>query len=266
MAAALTYPQIDPILVQLGPLAIRWYSLAYIFGLLLGWGYLRYLNRPPLSPASTKQVDDFLFWAAIGTVLGGRLGYVLFYNPAYFIANPADILALWQGGMSFHGGLLGVTVAGYFFCRRHNIPILRFGDHLACVAPIGLLFGRIANFINAELYGRVTDSPFGMIFPGGGPHPRHPSQLYEAALEGILLFALLATCYYYSPLRRRPGALIGLFLIGYAAARAIVEIFREPDNHLGFLWGQITMGQLLSLPMALIGLYLLWRRTHNQRP
>ncbi|MDA5194778.1 prolipoprotein diacylglyceryl transferase [Govanella unica] len=257
LAGLLTYPQIDPILLEIGPLAIRWYSLAYIAGLLGGWAYMTRLIRIPAPICKRTDLDDFILWAMLAIVIGGRLGYVLFYNFPYYSENPAAALRLWDGGMSFHGGLVGMSVALIWFCARHHIPLFQFTDRIACVAPLGLFFGRVANFINGELYGRVTDSPFGMVFPHGGPLPRHPSQLYEAALEGVLLFALLNLLFHFTASRNRPGILTGLFLIGYAAARVVVELVREPDSQLGYLFDHVTMGQLLSLPIALAGFVII---------
>ncbi|SLN74512.1 Prolipoprotein diacylglyceryl transferase [Oceanibacterium hippocampi] len=256
---AIPFPVIDPILLQIGPFAIRWYALAYIAGLVLGWRYLLWFARRDWTPFQDKDVDDFLVWATLGVVLGGRTGYVLFYNFGYYLQNPGDILMVWQGGMSFHGGLIGVVLAVVLFTRLRGIPTLSFGDYVACVAPIGLFFGRIANFINAELYGRVSDAPWAMVFPGGGPLPRHPSQLYEALLEGALLFLLLLLASRTPRIRQTPGAMLGILLAGYAAARMFIELFREPDPQIGFLWSGITMGQLLSLPMLLIGLWFFLR-------
>jgi phosphatidylglycerol:prolipoprotein diacylglycerol transferase len=265
-AAALAYPQIDPVAFAVGPVAVRWYSLAYIFGLGLGWIYMIRLVRLPAPICRREDVDDFLLWAMIGTILGGRLGYVLFYNPGYYLSEPVAALRLWDGGMSFHGGLIGVVLAVIWFTHRRDIPLLAFADRIACVAPIGLFLGRLANFINGELYGRVTDHPWGMVFPGGGPLPRHPSQLYEAALEGVLLFVVLNLLFHFTRLRDRPGILAGLFMVGYALSRMIVELAREPDAHIGFLAGHITMGQLLSLPVLLFGLVLIWAGWALSRP
>jgi phosphatidylglycerol:prolipoprotein diacylglycerol transferase len=209
-------------------------------------------------------VDDFVTWATVGIIVGGRLGYVLFYKPGYYLYNPLEALFLWRGGMSFHGGMLGVLIAIALFARRRNIPVLALGDIIAAAAPIGLFFGRIANFINGELYGRITDSPWGMVFPHGGPLPRHPSQLYQATLEGLVLFVILAVLVHRTEIRRRQGFVGGVFLAGYAIARVIGETFREPDAHLGFIIGPITMGQILSLPMLLVGLYLIW--SSGRRP
>lgn len=254
MSFAIAFPMIDPIAVELGPIAIRWYALAYIAGLVGGWQYIKFLTKSFPGNVSHQQVDDFLFWATIGVVLGGRLGYVLFYNLDYFSANPMAILQVWNGGMSFHGGFLGVVVAAILFCKKHKLPMLSFGDLLACGAPIGLFFGRIANFANAELFGRETDVPWGVIFPNGGPNPRHPSQLYEAAMEGLILFMILFILSRSAKLRQCGGLFMGVFIAGYGVARSVVELFRQPDAHIGFLSGGSTMGQWLSVPMILIGL------------
>jgi len=256
---AIAFPHIDPVAFSLGPLQIRWYALAYIAGLVLGWRYAIYLAGRSPHGIKRQDVDDFLSWATLGVVLGGRLGYVLFYKPGYYLYHPLEIFAVWHGGMSFHGGALGVIIAIIWFCRRRKIPMFAFGDIICCATPIGLFFGRIANFINGELWGRVTDVPWGIIFPTGGPLPRHPSQLYEAAMEGLILFAVLTYLQFGTRLRQKPGALSGIFLLGYALARVVGELFREPDAHLGFLFFGSTMGQLLSIPLAAVGLWLIFR-------
>ncbi len=257
----LTYPNIDPIALQLGPLAIRWYSLAYLAGIVIGWWLVKKEHaRKPLVNLSQKAIDDMMVWAVIGIIGGGRLGYVLFYKPAYYLEYPAQILQVWAGGMSFHGGMVGVILAFWLFCRKYKIRFLSLIDLIAAVTPIGLFFGRVANFINAELYGRATDAPIGMIFPNSDGLPRHPSQLYEAAMEGIVLFAVLYAMMRYTNARDKPGLLGGVFLLGYGLSRMIAECFREPDAHIGFLLGFSTMGQLLSLPMLAGGLYLICRK------
>ncbi|MBV9587006.1 MAG: prolipoprotein diacylglyceryl transferase [Alphaproteobacteria bacterium] len=258
---AITFPAIDPVAVALGPFVVRWYALAYIAGLLIGWRYcLMLANRPPRLVAR-DDIDDFLVWATLGVVLGGRIGYVLFYQPGYYLIHPLEALYLWHGGMSFHGGALGVTLAIAVFTRARRLPVFAFSDIVAEAIPIGLFFGRIANFINGELFGRETDVPWAMVFPNGGPVPRHPSQLYEAFCEGLLLFLLLLLAEHRGA-RQRPGVVTGLFLIGYAVARMSGELFRQPDVQLGFLFfiGQfgITMGQLLSLPVLIAGFALIW--------
>ncbi len=259
MVLAIPFPTIDPVLVEIGPLAIRWYALAYITGLLLGWRYVRHLSALPPRTMTRENVDDLLVWITLGVILGGRIGYVLFYRPGYYLFNPLEALAVWQGGMSFHGGLIGVLLAGWLFSRRNGLHPLRVGDVVACATPIGLFFGRLANFINSELWGRVTDVPWGVVFPNGGPLPRHPSQIYEALLEGLLLFVILFLLSRKRSLRERPGLLGGIFLAGYAIGRIIAEMFRQPDAHIGFLAGGVTMGQLLSLPVLAVGLFLIMR-------
>lgn len=258
------FPNIDPVLIEIGPFAIRWYALAYIAGLVLGWRYVVHLagaeplwrGRPPLTKV---DADDMLLWAALGVILGGRIGYVLFYNPAYFAAHPLEILYVWQGGMSFHGGATGVLVAMYFFSRARGIPLGSLLDVTAAAATIGLFFGRIANFINAELWGRVTDMPWGVVFPNGGPLPRHPSQLYEAFLEGIVLFILLWVLTHRFSALKKPGVVTGAFICGYGCARILVEFFREPDAQIGYLFGGwLTMGMVLSAPMVIVGAGLVW--------
>ena len=255
------FPAFDPVLVHLGPLAIRWYALAYIFGILLGWAYARALIRNKAlwggrAPLTVADFDDFVLWVTLGIILGGRLGYVLFYNLPYFLAHPLDILQLWHGGMSFHGGFTGCVLAVVLFALKRGISILSLGDITCAVGPIGLFLGRIANFINGELWGRPTDVPWAMVFPSGGPFPRHPSQLYEAALEGLLLLTVLAVLIRLGALKR-PGLIIGSFAVVYALARTTCEFFREPDAQLGFLWGGMTMGMLLSVPLFLFGVILI---------
>lgn len=260
--AAIAYPEINPIAFSIGPLDVRWYGLAYVAGILIGWYYARKLaSRPGLwannkSPITLEQLDDFVFYAAIGIVVGGRVGYVMFYEPDRFLQNPLWLFAVNQGGMSFHGGFLGTTIAMIWFARKHAIPLWSLFDIIAAQAPIGLFFGRIANFINGELWGRITDVPWAMIFPTGGPFTRHPNQLYEAGLEGITLFIILATCIFGGKFLKRPGLLTGVFVSGYASFRIFIEFFREPDQQLGFLYGGwLTMGMVLSLPMLLAGLW-----------
>lgn len=257
MLLALPFPVFDPVAVQLGPLAIRWYALAYIAGILLGWAFARWIvGRDSLwgsRPRPTSQdFDDLVTWVTVGIVVGGRLGFVLIYNPGYYLQHPLEALMIWQGGMAFHGGLLGVVVAVLLFARSRGLSPVAILDVLAAVVPIGLFFGRIANFINGELWGRAADVPWAMVFPGAGPEPRHPSQLYQAALEGVLLFAIVAIAVRLGALRR-PGLTLGLFGIGYGLARIAGEMFRMPDAQLGFLWGPLTMGMLLSVPMVLLG-------------
>jgi phosphatidylglycerol:prolipoprotein diacylglycerol transferase len=254
----LPFAAFDPVLVSIGPLVIRWYALAYIFGILLGWWYARLLiqkerlwgGKPPLS---TLDYDDFVLWVTFGIILGGRIGYVLFYNLPYFASHPWEAIQLWHGGMSFHGGFAGCVLAVVLFARKRHIPVLSLGDLTCAAGPIGLFLGRIANFINGELWGRPTDVSWAMVFPTGGPLPRHPSQLYEATLEGIVLFVALALLIRGGALKR-PGLIVGCFAVGYALARSFSELFREPDVQLGFLWGGLTMGMLLSIPLLLAGI------------
>ena len=261
MIPVLLFPQIDPTLLQIGPFAIRWYALAYIVSLIVGWRLMRRLVRETPAVATVEQTDDFLTWATLGIVLGGRLGYVLFYQPGYYLQNPLAALQVWHGGMSFHGGCIGVVLALLVYCRRHAIPLLGFADRLAVVTPLGLMLGRIANFINGELWGREAPEwlPWAMIFPTGGDIPRHPSQLYQAAMEGAILLVVLATMSRREAIRARFGTLTGVFLIGYGLARSIGELFRQPDAFLGYLFAGATMGQLLSLPMILAGIWLIRR-------
>ena len=251
----LIFPDFNPIIVKIGPFAIHWYALAYIAGLVIGWQLVRRFVGWLPKVATPLQVDDFLTWATLGVVLGGRLGYVLFYQPLNFLHHPAQIIAVWDGGMSFHGGMIGVAVAIIWFCYRNNIPVLGFADRVAIVAPVGLGFGRIANFINGELWGRPAPAwwPYRMIYPRVDMIPRFPSELYEAFLEGLCLLIFMLLMGRSEQRRMRPGQLAGWFLIGYSIARSTGECFREPDAFLGFLFGGLTMGQILCIPMFLIG-------------
>ncbi|MER2268394.1 prolipoprotein diacylglyceryl transferase [Methylobacterium oxalidis] len=277
---ALPFPAIDPVAVAIGPITIKWYALAYIAGLVGGWYYARRLvmadglwgvvRRPTLN-----DIDDLIVWVALGVVLGGRLGYVLFYNLPMYLADPIEIFAIRNGGMSFHGGFLGAILAMLLFARARRLNGYTLLDIAAVVVPIGLFFGRIANFVNGELWGRIApDFPYAVVFPTGGPLPRHPSQLYEAVTEGLLLFVVMAL----SVRRfgfRKPGLLGGIFVLGYALARTVCEFFREPDRQLGYLFGTdlgplgggVTMGMLLCLPMALVGLaYIVLAARGHTRP
>ena len=263
-------PVFNSIAIAIGPIAIRWYALAYIGGIVLGWIYARSLVKNDglwggVAPITLPQLDDFILWVTLGIILGGRTGYVLFYNFPFFIEHPLEIVELWKGGMSFHGGFLGCVAAVILFCRAHDIPILSLGDITTAVGPIGLFLGRIANFINGELWGRQADPslPWAMVFPNDALQlPRHPSQLYEAGLEGIVLFTILAVMIRMGALKR-PGLILGSFIMLYGLARIAGEHFREPDPQLGFLWGGLTMGMLLSVPMLVAGAILIvlaWRR------
>ncbi|MEZ0001173.1 prolipoprotein diacylglyceryl transferase [Sinorhizobium fredii] len=264
--AILPFPEIDPVILTIGPLAVHWYGLAYVAGILLGWFYARRIAqnsslwRNDSPPLSLTQLDDFLLWAAGGIVLGGRLGYILFYDLGSVLQNPVRAIEIWNGGMSFHGGLLGTTLAIIVFARRNAIPIWSLLDVVAAVVPIGLFFGRIANFINGELWGRLSSMPWAVVFPTGGPFPRHPSQLYEALLEGVLLLLVLVYVVYRREALKTPGFVTGIFVCGYAASRIFVEFFREPDAQIGYLaGGWLTMGMVLSLPMALAGIWAIAR-------
>jgi phosphatidylglycerol:prolipoprotein diacylglycerol transferase len=271
----MAFPVFDPVAIAIGPIVIRWYALAYIFGIVLGWLYARALLKTERlwdgpAPMTLVQLDDFILWVTVGIILGGRTGYVLFYNFAFFVQHPVEILELWKGGMSFHGGFLGCVAAVIWFARANKVSILSLGDLTTAVAPIGLLLGRLANFINSELWGRPADPslPWAMIFPNGGPLPRHPSQLYEAGLEGIVLFTVLAVMVRLGALKR-PGLILGSFIAIYGLARITGEHFREPDPQLGFLWGGLTMGMLLSVPMVIAGAVMIvmtWRRQPASRP
>ena len=254
------FPDLDPVLFAIGPLAIRWYALAYIFGILLGWAYARAMIRNERNwggpaPLTVTDFDDFILWVTLGIILGGRTGYVLFYNLPHFIEHPSEILQVWNGGMSFHGGFLGVVVAVIWFASSRGLPVLSLGDITCAVAPIGLLLGRLANFINGELWGRFADVPWAMIFPRGGPIPRHPSQLYEAGLEGLVLLIVLGLMVRAGALKR-PGLILGAFAALYAVMRSFCEFFREPDPQFGFLWGGMTMGMLLCVPLFIAGVLL----------
>jgi phosphatidylglycerol:prolipoprotein diacylglycerol transferase len=266
LLAILPFPDIDPVAFSVGPLAVHWYGLAYVVGIMLGWYYAkRMVMRADLwpngqAPMTPEKLDDFLVWVAGGIVLGGRIGYILFYDMAAIIDNPIRAIEIWNGGMSFHGGLIGTTLAMIIFARRNDVPIWSLFDTVATVAPFGLFFGRIANFINGELWGRISDVPWAVIFPTGGPFARHPSQLYEAILEGIVLLLVLRVMTHQAKALRKPGTVAGIFVSGYALSRIFVEFFREPDAQLGYLaFGWLTMGMVLSVPMLLIGVWAVMR-------
>lgn len=261
------FPNIDPVALSIGPLEIRWYALAYLAGFLLGWKLVVYLagldkeNRR----ISTLQLDDFLPWAIVGVILGGRVGYILFYQFSAYMHDPLAMFRIWEGGMSFHGGAMGMIIAMILYAIMNKIYLLRLTDLICCAVPIGLFFGRIANFINGELFGRVTASPMGMVFPHGGSAPRHPSQLYEAALEGLVLGAIIIFLAHNEKIRNRPGILSAVFLAGYACARITVEFFREPDYQIGYLFGVFTMGQILCLPMIMGAIVLvIWSGRYKE--
>jgi phosphatidylglycerol---prolipoprotein diacylglyceryl transferase len=260
--SALPFPQIDPVIIRLGPLAIHWYGLGYVVGILFAWWYAKRLVATPrlwandTPPMKGQDLDDFVIWAAVGVVLGGRIGYVLFYDLPRYIANPLDIFAIWQGGMSFHGGMLGTILAMVLFARSRGINPWSMLDTVAAGTPVGLGLVRVANFINSELWGRPTDMPWGIVFPDGGPLPRHPSQLYEALLEGLVLLLVLRFLTHSGLKLKTPRFVGGAFVCGYGLSRIVVEFFREPDAHIGYLaGGWLTMGMVLSLPMVLAGIW-----------
>lgn len=275
-ALALPFPDIDVFIfppvgpfeiggMSIGPIGIRWYAMAYIAGILLGWRYLTNLVRSTGlfgkqgAPATALQVDDLILWITLGIIIGGRLGSVIFYTPSILIDEPLRVLRTWEGGMSFHGGVIGVLVATWLFARKNGLDLIRLGDVITPAVPFGLFFGRIANFINSELWGRPTDLPWGVVFPNGGPFSRHPSQLYEAALEGVVLFLVLRWATHRRHLLERRGVVAGIFFAGYALFRILLENFRQPDEGLDNFPFGLTMGILLSVPMGLFGAWLIWQ-------
>ena len=251
------FPNINPIAIDIGIIKIRWYALSYICGILLSWLLILKIIKTKNIKVSNKNISDLISNCMIGIIVGGRLGYVIFYNPEYYISNLLEILKIWNGGMSFHGGFLGVVIAVIYTSNTYKIPIMVFSDLISIVSPIGIFFGRIANFINGELYGKITNHKYGIIFPKGGSLPRHPSQLYEAFFEGLLLFIILWLLTKTSNILEKKGLITGCFIFLYGVFRFFVEILREPDLHIGYLYFDLSMGQLLSLPMILIGLYLI---------
>jgi phosphatidylglycerol---prolipoprotein diacylglyceryl transferase len=272
LLAILPFPNIDPVAFSIGPLSVHWYGLAYVAGIMIGWFYARKLiDRPTLwkgdtAPMTKTHLDDFLVWIAVGIVVGGRTGYILFYDLAPMLEDPVRIIEIWNGGMSFHGGLMGAIVAMILFARKNAIPVWSMFDIIAAVVPIGLFFGRIANFINGELWGRPTTVPWGIIFPGAGALPRHPSQLYEAALEGLVLFAVLAWAVWAKRWTDRRGVIMGLFVAGYGLVRISLENVREPDSYMPHFPLGLTMGMLLSAPMVIVGIWLIWRGLSEPPP
>ena len=253
----MTYPHIDPVFLRLGPLEFRWYGLMYICGFLAAYFIIVAGAKRKGLPLVKDDIADLIFTVAVGVILGGRLGYILFYNLSFYLSHPAKLFAVWEGGMSFHGGLTGAIVAGLYFIRKHKLRFYPLADTAFLAGPVGLGLGRIGNFINGELYGRVTDVPWGIVFPGGGPLPRHPSQLYEAFLEGPVMFLILYTIWRKVP---RDGVVFWAFIALYGLFRFFVEFVREPDAQLGYLFGELSMGQLLSLPMFLLGLAMVIQR------
>jgi len=259
----LQYPQIDPVALQLGPVSIHWYGLMYLLGFAAVWLLGRRRIRQGRTSLSLRDLEDIIFYSVIGVVIGGRLGYALIYKPGHYLSHPLEILHIWEGGMSFHGGLIGVIAALLWYARQRQQHFMDLADFIAPMIPLGLAAGRWGNFINGELWGRPTDLPWGMVFPHAGPLPRHPSQLYEMVFEGLLLFALL---WWYSSTPRRRGQVSGLFLVSYGTARFFVEFTREPDDFLGLLAAGLSMGQLLSIPMVLAGAIILWMSAKRSSP
>lgn len=264
MMTGFAYPEISPIIVQIGPLALRWYSMAYLFGILFGWWLAAKRIKKYQIPLTKNNLEDIVFYFTLGVILGGRLGYVLAYGTEKFWLNPLEIFAVWHGGMSFHGGIIGVIIAMYLAAKHVNFSFLKLTDFTAPLVPVGIFLGRLANFVNDELWGRVTNVAWAVRFPNGGYLPRHPSQLYEACLEGVVLFVILNLMWTNKQCRERKGFISGAFLLGYALFRMLLEQFREPDAQLGFLWSGVTMGQLLSLPALLGGVYLLSKAKSEQ--
>ena len=259
----LQHPQIDPVALQLGPVSVHWYGLMYLLGFAAVWLLGRRRIRQGRTDLTLRELEDIIFYSVIGVVVGGRLGYALVYKPGHYLSHPLEILRVWEGGMSFHGGLIGVILVLLWYARRRNRHILDIADFIAPMIPLGLAAGRWGNFINGELWGRPTDLPWGMVFPYAGPIPRHPSQLYEMLFEGLLLFALL---WWYSSKPRQRGQVSGLFLAGYGTARFLVEFTREPDEFLGLVAVGLSMGQLLSMPMVLAGAFILWKSAGRSSP
>lgn len=263
---SLSFPNINPVAVSIGPIALRWYALAYLAGFVGGWQWCMAMARKASSVVRPEHYDEFLTWAVLGVILGGRLFYVLFYNADEYLAHPMEALQIWHGGMSFHGGMMGVIAAAWLFTRSRKISFLAFTDLLACVTPIGLGLGRLANFVNGELFGRASDAPWAVVFPRGGDLPRHPSQIYEALAEGLLLLLILFFLSRSDRVRAQTGLLSGCFLTLYGIFRFVIEFFREPDAQLGFLFAGATMGQLLCVPMIVVGLVIIIRSGRRHEP
>ena len=259
----LIHPSIDPVIVSFGVIQIRWYGIAYVLGFLLGIFLIKQINRGHKKRIKNKQIDDFFIWSVIGVILGGRIGYVLFYQTATILTDPINIIFIWKGGMSFHGGLIGIIISIFLFSKKYSIDFFQLSDLVSSVAPVGLFFGRLANFINVELYGRVTDFPLAMIYPSIDQAPRHPSQLYEAFFEGVVLFMILRHCNKKNYSQNNFGFITSLFLILYGIFRFLIEFLREPDAHIGLIFNSITMGQLLSVPLVIIGVGI-YLKTHSK--
>lgn len=266
------FPDIDPVLIHLGPFAIRWYALGYVAGILIGWRYITAMaNNQALWPrrgaaASAAQIDDLILWLTLGIIVGGRLGHVVFYTPSLFWTDPLEVFKTWNGGMSFHGGVLGVLIATLLFARANKVDVFRLGDLITAAAPIGIFFVRIANFINGELWGRPTSLPWGVVFPNAGIMPRHPSQIYEALMEGLVLFIILRLATHQARLLNRRGVVAGMFFLGYAVCRILLENVREPDSYMPDFPFGLTMGMMLSTPMAIGGAWLIWRGMSEPLP
>ncbi|CAL7960737.1 Phosphatidylglycerol--prolipoprotein diacylglyceryl transferase [Alphaproteobacteria bacterium] len=261
---AIVVPIIDPVLLHLGRLEVRWYGVTYAVGILLCCYAMIFLDRRNNARLlNMSVVDSLILYVTLGIIFGGRVGYVLFYHPDWFLHSMIRVFKIWEGGMSFHGGLIGIAIAIYVLCRRHTLPVWQICDMFATTVPIGLFLGRIANFINVELCGRITDVPWGVIFPQLDNFPRHPSQIYEAMLEGVLLFVIMLVLYFKTHLKDKSGSLSGTFLIGYAIIRMIVENYRAPDQHIGFIIAQVTLGQILSVPMLLLGVYIIFSKMNK---
>jgi len=256
----LIHPSIDPVIVSFGVIQIRWYGIAYVLGFLLGIYLIKQINQGYQKRIKNKQIDDFFIWSVIGVILGGRIGYVLFYQTATILTDPINILFIWKGGMSFHGGLIGIIISIFLFSKKYSIDFFQLSDLVSSVAPVGLFFGRLANFINVELYGRVTDFPLAMIYPSIDQAPRHPSQLYEAFFEGVVLFIILRHCNKKNYSQNNFGFITSLFLILYGIFRFLIEFLREPDAHIGLIFNSITMGQLLSIPLIILGVGIYFKK------
>jgi phosphatidylglycerol:prolipoprotein diacylglycerol transferase len=256
----LIHPSIDPVIVSFSIIQIRWYGIAYVLGFLIGFYLIKRINKGYRRKIENKKIDDFFIWSIIGVILGGRIGYILFYQTSTILTNPFNILYVWKGGMSFHGGLIGIIICIFLYSKKNSTDFFQFSDLVSCVAPIGLFFGRLANFINVELYGRATDFPFAMIYPSVDQLPRHPSQLYEAFFEGIILFMILRHYSRQKFSKNNFGFVTSLFLIFYGIFRFLIEFLREPDPHIGLIFNLITMGQILSIPLIVLGLSIYMKK------